>query len=659
MQIEIHQAILITVLAPLVVSLIAGFFAKPIGPRGAHTVTILGMLVSFAAALYLAQLFILQQHAPYLDNLYLWAASDDLQLYIGFLLDRLSVLMMVVVTFVSLLVHIYSIGYMHGEAGYQRFFSYISLFTFAMLMLVSANNLLQLFFGWEGVGLASYLLIGFYYKRESALQGSLKAFLVNRVGDFGFLLGIAAILFYVGDLSYGAIFQKVPSLKDVMISVWPGSEWHVLTLICILLFVGAMGKSAQVPLHVWLPESMEGPTPISALIHAATMVTAGIYMVSRMSPVYELSPVALDVVLVIGATGALFMGLLGIVQTDIKRVVAYSTLSQLGYMIAALGASAYAAGMFHLFTHACFKALLFLGAGSVIIAMHHEQDMRKMGGLWKKMPITYLTFLIGTLALCGVPPFAGFFSKDAIIEAIHASHRGAASYAYVCVLFGVLVTALYSFRALFMTFHGRPRMDEAAFSHAHESPWVVWLPLVILAVPSVLLGWYWIDAILFAKPSLLGSAVLVLPSHDVLAHMSTSFHGPFAMMEHALHQWPIYLVLLGFIATGWIYLRRPDMPEQLALQFAPVYKVLQSKYGFDAFYQWAFVRGSRGLGEWLSRVGDRIIIDDGVVNGSGRMVHCWARGLKQLQTGLLYHYTLVMILGLLVFLLWFVVRASQ
>ena len=585
-------------------------------------------------------------------NLYTWVLSGDVAFHIGFLVDKLSVLMMLTVTFVSLLVHIYSIGYMQGDPGYQRFFSYISLFTFAMLMLVGGNNFLQLFFGWEGVGVASYLLIGFWFKKESALQGSLKAFVVNRVGDFGFLLGIAAIFHYVGDLNYAHVFVQADMLASTHISLWAGNDNLVVTLICLLLFIGAMGKSAQVPLHVWLPESMEGPTPISALIHAATMVTAGIYMVSRLSPLFELSTVALNVILVIGATGALFMGLLGLVQHDIKRVVAYSTLSQLGYMIAALGASAYAAGMFHLFTHACFKALLFLGAGSVIIAMHHEQDMRKMGGLWRRMPITYITFVIGSLALCGIPPFAGFFSKDSIIEAIHASHQGAATYAYWCVLAGVLVTALYSFRSLFLTFHGKPRMDQETYSHAHESPWVVWLPLVLLAVPSVILGWYWIGDILYSKPGLLGQTVHVLPQHDVLAHLAEEFTSPLAMIEHALHQLPFYLALLGVILAWVGYIAMPQLPAMVAKVLSPLYKILCNHYGFDAFNQWFFVRGGKGLGCVCFHLGDRVLIDDGVVNGSARLVAVSARCLRVLQSGLLYHYALVMVMGLLGFLVW-------
>jgi NADH-quinone oxidoreductase subunit L len=655
---EIKQIMLVVVFAPLIGCLIAGLLGKKIGKAGAHTVTILAMLVAFAGALWLTKVFVLDGTSAVNFNLYTWAKVDLLPFQVGFLLDNLSVLMLLTVTFVSLLVHIYSIGYMHGDPGYQRFFSYISLFTFAMLMLVAANNFLQLFFGWEGVGLASYLLIGFWYKKESALQGSLKAFLVNRVGDFGFLLGIAAVLTYTHSLDYQQVFQALPALADQQISLWQGSAFSVITVTCILLFIGAMGKSAQIPLHVWLPESMEGPTPISALIHAATMVTAGIYMVTRLSPMYELSDQALNFILIIGATGALFMGLLGLVQNDIKRVVAYSTLSQLGYMIASLGASAYSAGMFHLFTHACFKALLFLGAGSVIIAMHHEQDMRKMGGLWLRMPITYVTFLLGTLALCGFPPFAGFYSKDSIIEAIHASQQAAAHYAYWCVLLGVFVTALYSCRCLFLVFHGKPRMDEETLSHVHESPWVVWLPLVLLAIPSVVLGWMAIEPMLYAKTQWLAGAVSVLEEHDVLASLADEFAGPQAMIAHALHQLPLYFALAGAVLAWLAYLVFLQLPALTAHIFKPIYLLLRCHYGFDVINDWLFVRGARGVGCLLSSLGERAVIDDGVVNGSGRLVQACARGLRKLQTGLVYHYALVMVLGLLAFLSWLIFTAN-
>ncbi|MFN7097883.1 MAG: NADH-quinone oxidoreductase subunit L, partial [Gammaproteobacteria bacterium] len=493
------------ILLPLFGSIIAGLFGKQIGKRGAHWITIVPVGISFLLSVYVCKLVILN-NLNFNGVIYTWATSGAFSFDVGFMIDRLSALMMMVVTFVSFLVHIYTIGYMEGDSGYQRFFSYISLFTFAMLMLVSANNFLQLYFGWEGVGLVSYLLIGFWYKRESANQGSLKAFLVNRVGDLGFILGIAAVITYFGTVDYSSVFSQAPALAaaHTMIHIMPGVTWSVITVICLLLFIGAMGKSAQMPLHVWLPESMEGPTPISALIHAATMVTAGVYMVARMSPLFELSATALSFVLIIGSTTALFTGILALVQNDIKRVIAYSTLSQLGYMIAALGASAYSAGMFHLFTHACFKALLFLAAGSVILGMHHEQDMRKMGNLWKYMPITYVTFLVGALALCAIPPFSGFYSKDTIIDAIHVASIPGAKYAYICVLLGSFVTALYTFRAFFLTFHTKERMDEHTREHIHESKAVVLVPLIILAIPSILMGWFFAGPMLFDQNSLLG-----------------------------------------------------------------------------------------------------------------------------------------------------------
>lgn len=538
---SIQQVCLVIVLTPLVGSAIAGFFRNQIGRVGAHTVTILGVAISLACSIFLAW-GLFSGSIPNTNSLvYHWASGGALIPYefnIGFLIDPLSVVMLVIVNFVSLLVHVYSIGYMADDDGYQRFFSYISLFTFMMLMLVSANNFLQLFFGWEGVGLVSYLLIGFWYQKESAIEGSLKAFLVNRVGDFGFVLGIGLIFAYAGSLDYEKVFTSANYLASQNIELFSGYSWSLITVICLLLFVGAMGKSAQVPLHVWLPESMEGPTPISALIHAATMVTAGVFMIARISPLMELSTAALSTVLVIGATGALFTGILALVMNDIKRVVAYSTLSQLGYMMVAMGASAYSAGMFHLLTHACFKALLFLGAGSVIIGMHHEQDMRKMGGLWNKMPITYVTYVIGSLALCAFPPFAGFYSKDTIIEAAQISQIPGSSYAYFCVTAGAMITALYTFRSLFMTFHGKPRMDEHTLSHLHESPWVVWLPLVLLAIPSIILGYVLYMPILFDTPSLLGSSIFVLPEHNVLAELAHEVSSPFASAVHAIYSLP-------------------------------------------------------------------------------------------------------------------------
>lgn len=573
---------------------------------------------------------------------------------IGFLIDPLSVVMLVIVNFVSLLVHVYSIGYMADDDGYQRFFSYISLFTFMMLMLVSANNFLQLFFGWEGVGLVSYLLIGFWYQKESAIEGSLKAFLVNRVGDFGFVLGIGLIFAYSGSLDYEKVFTSANYLASQNIELFSGYSWSLITVICLLLFVGAMGKSAQVPLHVWLPESMEGPTPISALIHAATMVTAGVFMIARISPLIELSTAALSTVLVIGATGALFTGILALVMNDIKRVVAYSTLSQLGYMMVAMGASAYSAGMFHLLTHACFKALLFLGAGSVIIGMHHEQDMRKMGGLWNKMPITYVTYVIGSLALCAFPPFAGFYSKDTIIEAAQLSQIPGSSYAYFCVTAGAMVTALYTFRSLFMTFHGKPRMDEHTLSHLHESPWVVWLPLVLLAIPSIILGYVLYMPILFDTPSLLGSSIFVLPEHNVLAELAHEVSSPFASAVHAIYSLPFWITVLGAVIAWICYIAVPSIPGYLARYFSIIYSILLNKYGFDRFNELFFVKGARGLGIAFYKIGDQKLIDGAVVNGSGRLVRWFSGKGRKIQSGYIYHYATVMVFGLLAFLCWLI-----
>ena len=572
---------------------------------------------------------------------------------VGFLVDRLSALMMVVVTFVSLMVHIYTIGYMREDPGYQRFFAYISLFTFAMLMLVMANNFLQLFFGWEAVGVVSYLLIGFWFKRPSAVHANLKAFLVNRVGDFGFLLGIAAVLYFTGSLDYQQVFAAAPGLQGVTIDVFDGRPWSALTLICILLFIGAMGKSAQVPLHVWLPDSMEGPTPISALIHAATMVTAGIFMVARMSPLFELTHAALSVVLVIGATTAFFMGLLGLVQNDIKRVVAYSTLSQLGYMTVALGVSAQAAAIFHLMTHAFFKALLFLAAGSVIIAMHHQQDMRQMGGLRKYMPVTYWTALIGSLALIGFPGFSGFFSKDAIIEAVHFSSIPGAGYAYVCVLLGVFVTALYTFRMMFLVFHGKERMDTHTREHLHESPWVVTLPLILLAIPSLISGWLTEEAILFGN--YFGGSILVLPSHDVLAEVGRHGTTPGYFLIHGLLAPPFLLAVAGVFAAWYLYLRRPDIPARIAQRFARFYRLLLNKFYFDNFNERVLVPASLALGRRLWRTGDEALIDGAMVNGSARLVGWMSGVVSRVQTGYLYHYAFAMIIGLAAMLGWLLI----
>jgi NADH-quinone oxidoreductase subunit L len=650
----IQESILLTiVLAPLLAAIVAGLAGRVVGRIGAHTVTIAGVALSFALSAYVLKQLL--DGAPTYDgSVYTWLVSDGIRMEVGFLVDHLTALMMVVVTFVSLCVHVYTIGYMHDDPGYQRFFSYISLFTFSMLMLVMSNNFLQLFFGWEAVGVVSYLLIGFWYTRPTAIFASLKAFLVNRIGDFGFVLGIAGIVYYTGSLDYSTVFGARDLIAADTMRIFPGTEWQAISVVCICLFVGAMGKSAQVPLHVWLPDSMEGPTPISALIHAATMVTAGIFMVARMSPLFELSETALNTVLFIGATTAFFMGLLGIVNNDIKRVIAYSTLSQLGYMTVGLGVSAYSGAIFHLMTHAFFKALLFLAAGSVIIGMHHEQDMRKMGGLKKYMPWTYWTALIGSIALIAVPGTSGFFSKDALIEAAHESHLTMATYAYWCVLLGVFVTAFYSFRLVFMTFHGEERFHADEHHKPHESPWVVTLPLVLLAIPSLAIGWLTIEPVLFGN--YFGDAISVLPAHDVLGHMKEEFHGPGMFLLHAFLGVPVYLAAAGVLAAWYLYIKRPDLPGQIAARVSWLYKLLANKFYFDEIYQAVFAGGSRGLGTALWRVGDVALIDGGMVNGSARVVG-WLSGLlRHLQSGYLYHYAFAMIIGLSALLAWYVLR---
>ncbi len=650
------EGILLTiVLAPLVASAIAGLLGARIGRAGAHGLTILAVGVSFLLSVWVLEGLISGRLQPFDGTVYTWGVSDGLRMEVGFLVDRLSALMMTVVTFVSLMVHIYTIGYMHDDPGYQRFFSYISLFTFAMLMLVMANNFLQLFFGWEAVGLVSYLLIGFWFKKPTAIHANLKAFIVNRVGDFGFLLGIAAIWYLTGSLNYAEVFAAAPSVTGTVLELWPGRTWDAVTVACLLLFVGAMGKSAQVPLHVWLPDSMEGPTPISALIHAATMVTAGIFMVARMSPLFELSTTALSVVLVIGATTAFFMGLVGLVQNDIKRVVAYSTLSQHGYMTVALGVSAYAAGIFHLGTHAFFKALLFLAAGSVIIAMHQEQDIRKMGGLRRYMPITYWTALLGSLALIGFPGFSGFFSKDAIIESVHASAIPGAGYAYWCVLLGVFVTALYSFRMFFLVFHGQERMDKHTREHLRESPWVVTLPLVLLAIPSVVSGWLASEALLFE--GYFGAAIQVAAERDVLAAVAEHGTSATSFLIHGLTGLPFILALAG-VATAWfLYLRRPDLLPGVTARLRAFSRVLANKYYFDDLNEKLIAPGARGLGKGLWRIGDEILIDGLLVNGSARLVGWLSTVVRQVQSGYLYHYAFAMIIGLAVMLGWLLLRS--
>jgi NADH-quinone oxidoreductase subunit L len=649
------QSIYLTiVLAPLLAAIVAGLFGKAIGRAGAQSITILGVAISCALSCDVLYKFVFEGMAPFNGTVYTWLLSDGLQMQVGFLIDHLSAMMMAVVTFVSLMVHIYTIGYMHDDDGYQRFFSYISLFTFSMLMLVMSNNFLQLFFGWEAVGVVSYLLIGFWFKKPTAIFASLKAFLVNRVGDFGFVLGIAAVLRYTGSLDYATVFAHANQIAAAQIHITGTLTWSAITFTCICLFIGAMGKSAQVPLHIWLPDSMEGPTPISALIHAATMVTAGIFMVARMSPLFELSETALSFVLVIGATTAFFMGLIGIVSNDIKRVVAYSTLSQLGYMTVALGVSAYSAGIFHLMTHAFFKALLFLAAGSVIIAMHHEQDMRKMGGLRKYMPITYWTFLVGCLALIGFPGTAGFFSKDSLIDAVAASHRVGSTYAYFCVLSGVFITALYTFRMFIMTFLGKERMDHHTQEHLHESPWVVTLPLILLAIPSAVIGWF------TAKPMLYGNffegAITVAPANNVLEHMADEFHGSAAFVWSSFMHWPIWFAAMGVFIAYLFYFWRPELADRTQRSFRWLYTVLIDKYGFDWFDEHVIMAGARWLGGGLWRFGDQAVIDNGLVNGSARTVGWLGSVMRYAQSGYLYHYAFAMILGLASLLMWLMWR---
>lgn len=652
MHLTLQNISLIIVLLPLIAGLIPGLYGKAIGRSASHWITCIGVAISFVLSLWVCKLIFWDNVPIFNGPIYTWAVSGAFEFDIGFLIDRLSAAMMAVVTFVSLAVHVYTIGYMSDDPGYQRFFSYISLFTFAMLMLVTANNFLQLYFGWEGVGLISYLLIGFWFNKESANFGSLKAFILNRIGDLGFLLGIAAVLNFTNSLDMNTLFAAAPQLATQTISLFPGTSCSADTLICILLFIGAMGKSAQVPLHVWLPESMEGPTPISALIHAATMVTAGIYMVSRMSPVFEYSTTALSFVMIIGATGALFTGILALVQNDIKRVVAYSTLSQLGYMVAACGASAYSAGMFHLITHAFFKALLFLAAGSVIVALHHEQDMRKMGGLYKYLPVTYISFLIGALALCAIPPFAGFYSKDSVIEAIHLSNTPGALYSYICVLLGTFVTALYTFRAFFLTFHTEERMDEHVREHVHESPWVILVPLIVLAVPSIFAGMLLVGPLLYQSPTALGNTIFVLPQHNVLQILATHYTSPYALIYESIHSIPFWLALGGIFTAWFSYIYKPQLPSILAKRFHIIYEILVYKYGFDEFNDHVIMRGTRSLADVFFEVGDIKILDDTLVNGSGRVVTWISNVVRRVQSGYLYHYALVMIVGLLLLLYW-------
>jgi NADH-quinone oxidoreductase subunit L len=661
---QLSPALLLAVpLAPLVGAIVAGLFGKQVGRRGSHVITILGVLVAFVLSAMTLKAVALDG-ARFNATVYEWMVLGGLKMEVGFLIDGLSAMMMCVVTFVSLMVHIYTIGYMEEDPGYQRFFSYISLFTFSMLMLVMSNNFLQLFFGWEAVGLVSYLLIGFWFTKPTAVFANMKAFLVNRVGDFGFILGIGLIVAYAGTLNYTEAFAKGGELAKLN---FPGTEWMLITVTCICLFIGAMGKSAQFPLHVWLPDSMEGPTPISALIHAATMVTAGIFMVARMSPLFELSDTALSFILVIGSITALFMGFLGIIQNDIKRVVAYSTLSQLGYMTIALGASAYSVAVFHLMTHAFFKALLFLAAGSVIIGMHHDQDIRNMGGLRKYMPITWITSLLGSLALIGTPLFSGFYSKDSIIEALHASSLPAAHWAYWAAIIGVFVTAFYSFRMYFLVFHGQERFrhkphpgehdhhdDHGDHGHAHEpheSPWVVTLPLVLLAIPSVVIGYITLQPMLYGD--FFKDSILVDPTrHGAMAEMAEHFHGAMAMALHGLTALPFWLALAGVVTAYVFYMMKPEIPAAIQARFGFIYRLLENKYYMDWINENLLAPAARAVGRGLWKGGDVALIDGAIINGSAKGIGALASVTRLLQSGYLYWYALVMIVGVVGLMTW-------
>jgi len=670
-----QQIYLAIPLLPLLAAVVIGLFGKFLPRAAAHIVTITGVAISFVLSVYVLKDAMVS--LPYNETVYSWLKSGNFSFEIGFLIDRLSAMMMVVVTFVSLMVHIYTIGYMHEDKGYARFFSYISLFTFSMLMLVMSNNFMQLFFGWEAVGLVSYLLIGFWYTRPTAIYANLKAFLVNRVGDFGFLLGIGLVLFYFGSLDYAAVFSVAPQMADIQINLIGNASWSLMTVTCILLFIGAMGKSAQVPLHVWLPDSMEGPTPISALIHAATMVTAGIFMVARMSPLFELSTTALSFVLIIGSITALFMGFLGIIQNDIKRVVAYSTLSQLGYMTVALGASAYSVAIFHLMTHAFFKALLFLGAGAVIMGMHHDQDIRNMGNLRKYMPVTWITSLIGSLALIGTPFFAGFYSKDSIIEAAKFSTIPGSGFAYFAVLAGVFVTAFYSFRMYFLVFHGKEKWREAKHHDAHhddahddhdhhhglsptddphEPGWVVKLPLILLAIPSLLIGYFAIEPMLFGN-FFKGVIFVNTEAHPAMQelthHWHHIFHSAAGMAIHGFMTLPFALAASGVFVAWFFYMKRPDIPAAIQKRFALINSILENKYGFDSFNDRFFAAGSRFIGNKLWLIGDVKIIDGALVNGTANLIGKLSLVVRKLQSGLIYHYAFAMIIGVFLMLTFF------
>jgi NADH-quinone oxidoreductase subunit L len=662
------QSLLIWIpLLPLFAAAIVGLGGRKLPRSAAHwwTIAAVGLAFVLSAKVLMATI----NGYTYNGNIYTWLISGTLQFNVGFLIDNLSAMMMVVVTFVSLMVHIYTIGYMHEDPGYSRFFSYISLFTFAMLMLVMSNNFMQLFFGWEAVGLVSYLLIGFWYTRPTAIYANLKAFLVNRVGDFGFLLGIGLVLAYFGSVDYATVFQAAPLMSQMLIDLVPNHPWSLMTVICILLFIGAMGKSAQVPLHVWLPDSMEGPTPISALIHAATMVTAGIFMVARMSPLFEFSTTALTFVMVIGAITALFMGFLGIIQNDIKRIVAYSTLSQLGYMTVALGASAYSVAIFHLMTHAFFKALLFLAAGSVIMGMHHDQDIRNMGNLKKYMPVTWITSLIGSLALIGMPFFAGFYSKDSIIEAVDASNLQVSGIVHIALLIGVFVTAFYSFRLYFLVFHGKEKWRDVKHDHhddahgdhhglspednPHEPGWVIKLPLILLAIPSVIIGYLSITSMLYGH---FFSGVIVVNGerHPAMMKLSEHFaahlHTPAGMALDGFLSLPFWLATAGVALAWYFYTQRPDIPTLIQHKFKGINQILENKYGFDTFNERIFAGGSRFIGNKFWQIGDVQLIDGAIVNGTARLIGKLSSIIRNLQSGLIYHYAFVMIIGALLLL---------
>lgn len=673
MMMSMPKILLLIPMLPLIAAAIVGLLGRKMPRHFAHIITVSAVGIAFVLSAYVLNQTL--NGFTLNETVYRWLTSGPISFEVGFLIDNLTTMMMVVVTFVSLMVHIYTIGYMHEDPGYSRFFSYISLFTFAMLMLVMSNNFMQLFFGWEAVGLVSYLLIGFWYTRPTAIYANLKAFLVNRVGDFGFLLGIGMVLYHFGSLDYATVFESAPRLADAQVQLLPNVSWSLMTVTCILLFIGAMGKSAQVPLHVWLPDSMEGPTPISALIHAATMVTAGIFMVARMSPLFELSTTALSTVMIIGAITALFMGFLGIIQNDIKRVVAYSTLSQLGYMTVALGASAYSVAIFHLMTHAFFKALLFLAAGAVIMGMHHDQDIRNMGNLKKYMPVTWITSLIGSLALIGTPFFAGFYSKDSIIEAVKFSEITGSSFAYVAVLAGVFVTAFYSFRLYFLVFHGQEKWRHVAHDtheethhdehhhglsphdDPHEPGWVVKLPLILLAIPSLLIGYIAIEPMLFG--TFFNNVIVVdANAHPAMSHLTHHYHellhSPTGMALHGFFTLPFALALSGVVLSWYFYMKRPDIPAMIQTKCKLIYQVLDNKYGFDAFNERVFAGGSRLIGGKLWQIGDVQLIDGAMVNGTANLIGKIAGKVRHLQSGLIYHYAFAMIIGVFLFLTFFI-----